>query len=88
MEIILLPKAQEHLRYWQRSNNKTLLKRIATLIKEMTDDPYHGVGKPEPLKYELAGKWSGRLDKENRIVYAVLDNVLYLCPERALLNAA
>ena len=78
MEIILLPKAQEHLRYWQRSNDKALLKRIAMLIKAIADDPYHGIGKPEPLRYELAGKWSQRIDKENRIVYAVIDNVLYI----------
>jgi toxin YoeB len=78
MEIILLPKAQEHLHYWKKSNNKALLKRIATLIKAITDEPYSGVGKPELLKYELAGKWSRRIDKENRIVYAVQDNCLYI----------
>jgi toxin YoeB len=78
MEIILLPKAQEHLRYWQKTNNSTLLKRIATLIKATVEDPYNGIGKPEPLKYELAGKWSRRIDKSNRIVYAVIDDILYI----------
>lgn len=78
MEIILLPKAQEHLLYWQKNNNKTLLKRIATLIKAIADDPFNGIGKPEPLRYELAGKWSRRIDKENRIVYAIVDNDLYI----------
>jgi len=78
MEIVLLPKADEHLLFWQKTNNKALLKRIATLVKAIKDDPYHGIGKPEQLKYELAGKWSRRIDKENRIVYAVLNDVLYI----------
>jgi len=76
MEIILLPKAQEHLSYRQKNNNKILLKRIATIIRDIVNDPYRGIGKPEPLKYELSGKWSRRIDKENRIVYAILDGNL------------
>ena len=78
MEIVLLPKAQEHMRYWQKINTKTILKRIATLIKAIANDPHHGIGKPEPLKYELAGMWSRRIDKENRIVYAIIDDTLYI----------
>ena len=78
MEIILLPKAQEHLRYWQKTNNKTILKRIATLIQAIVHDPFIGIGKPEPLKYELTGKWARRLDKGNRIIYALMDGNLYI----------
>jgi len=78
MEIILLPKAREHLQYWQKNKNKILLKRIATLIQSIVDHPYAGIGKPEPLKYELTGKWSRRIDKENRLVYSITDNNLYI----------
>ena len=78
MEIILLPKAEEHLDYWKKLNNKTILKRIAKLTKSIVDDPYTGLGKPEPLKYELSGKWSRKIDKGNRIVYAVINGVLYI----------
>lgn len=77
MEIVFLPKAEEHLLYWQK-NNKPILKRIAELIHSITDDPYKGIGKPEPLKHELAGKWSRRIDKGNRIIYAVADDTVYI----------
>jgi toxin YoeB len=50
MEIIIVPKADEHLDHWQRTNNEILLKRIATLIGAVIKDPYSGIGKPEPLK--------------------------------------
>ena len=72
----MLPKAREHLRYWQESNNKALIKRIALLIKATADHPYQGIGKPEPQRFKLSGKWSRRIDKENRIVYSVIDEVL------------
>ncbi len=78
MEIILLPKAHEHLVYWQKNNNKIILKRIAAIIQAIVNEPFNGIGKPEPLKFELSGKWSRRLDKENRIVYAIIDGNLYV----------
>jgi toxin YoeB len=78
MEIILLPAAQEHLLYWQKTNNKAILKRISALIKSALSDPYSGIGKPEPLKHELAGKWSRRIDKENRLIYAIANGNLYI----------
>ena len=40
--------------------------------------PYQGIGKPEPLKHELAGKWSRRIDRKNRFVYAVENDILYI----------
>lgn len=61
--------------YWQSQDRKTL-KRINKLIVETQRNPFEGVGKPEPLKENLAGFWSRRIDETNRLVYAVEENVL------------
>ena len=53
--------------YWQTQDKKTL-KRINALIKEIERTPYEGIGKPEPLKGNLSGWWSRRIDEKNRIV--------------------
>ena len=61
--------------YWQTQDRKTL-KRINKLIKAAKSDPFKGIGKPEPLKENLSGLWSRRIDDTNRLVYAVDDNYL------------
>ena len=61
--------------YWQGQDRKTL-KRINKLIVETQRNPFSGLGKPEPLKENLAGFWSRRIDETNRLVYAVDGNVL------------
>ena len=61
---------QDYL-YWQRQDRKTL-KRINSLIKEIQrNNPFAGIGKPEPLRENLAGFWSRRIDDTNRLVYVV-----------------
>lgn len=59
--------------YWQDQDKKTL-KRINRLIMETVRNPFDGIGKPEPLKENLAGFWSRRIDDSNRLVYAVDSN--------------
>lgn len=61
--------------YWQRQDRKTL-KRINALIDAVSRDPFRGIGKPEPLRENLAGFWSRRIDDSNRLVYAVDDDFL------------
>ncbi len=61
--------------YWQTQDKKTL-KRINKLITNTQRLPYTGIGKPEPLKENLAGFWSRRIDESNRLVYTVDDNQL------------
>ena len=61
--------------YWQSQDRKTL-KRINKLIEEVKRDPFVGLGKPEPLRENLAGFWSRRIDETNRLVYAVADEFL------------
>ena len=56
--------------YWQEQDRKTL-KRINSLIKDTMRSPFEGIGKPEPLRENLAGFWSRRIDETNRLVYAV-----------------
>lgn len=61
--------------YWQGQDKKTL-KRINKLIAETIKEPFIGIGKPEPLRENLAGFWSRRIDESNRLVYAVNDEYL------------
>ena len=63
---------------WWQSQDKKTLKRINALIKDMQRTPYEGLGKPEPLKENLTGWWSRRMDESNRIVYRVKDNALVI----------
>ncbi len=65
---------QDYL-YWQSQDKKTL-KRINRLIRDMMSNPFEGIGKPEPLKENLSGFWSRRIDETNRLVYAVGDNYI------------
>jgi toxin YoeB len=78
MEIIILPKAQEHIDFYKKSGDKKSLKRFAILVRAIIENPFEGIGKPEALKYQLSGKWSRRIDKENRIVYTIIENTLYI----------
>lgn len=61
--------------YWQRQDRKTL-KRINKLIEDTKRSPFKGIGKAEPLKENLSGFWSRRIDESNRLVYAVDNNQL------------
>ncbi len=61
--------------YWQSQDKKTL-KRINKLIEDTKRHPFEGLGKPEPLRENLSGFWSRRIDDTNRLVYAVDDNFL------------
>ena len=63
----------EALRYWVETNRRVAL-RALDLVEAILRDPFGGIGKPEPLKYVLAGAWSRRLTEEHRIVYLVSGN--------------
>lgn len=80
MVIIFTENAWQDYEYWQKIDKK-LVKKINRLIKEIKRLPFDGIGKPEPLKYDLAGYWSRRIDQEHRLIYQVTDNELkiYAC---------
>ena len=63
--------AFEDLAWWIEQDRQKAL-RIVSLIKDVQRDPFKGIGKPEPLKHELAGCWSRRINDEHRLVYQVL----------------
>jgi toxin YoeB len=64
--------AFEDLAWWVELDRKKAL-RLIRLIQETQNDPFGGIGKPEPLKHELAGCWSKRIDQEHRLVYQVME---------------
>ena len=71
MEIKLLEQARLDLAYWKHTGNKAVMKKITVLLQDIVEHPYTGIGKPEALKYELAGKWSRRITSEHRLIYSV-----------------
>ena len=67
------PAGFEDLAWWIKKDRKKAL-RILELIKDVWSDPFSGIGKPEPLKHELSGCWSRRIDKKHRLVYEVRED--------------
>ncbi|MEM5796400.1 MAG: Txe/YoeB family addiction module toxin [Bacillota bacterium] len=63
--------------YWQ-STDKAMLKKINALIKDIECNPFVGLGKPEPLRHELSGLWSRRIDPGHRLIYKVEANKIYI----------
>lgn len=78
MEIVFLEKAQRDREYWEKSGNKAIMNKITAILKDIAEHPYTGIGKPEPLKYELAGKWSRRINSEHRIIYSVQEELIVI----------
>lgn len=70
MKLVWEETAWEDYLYWQKQDKKTI-KRINMLIKDVQRSPFEGIGKPEPLKENLQGYWSRRIDEVNRLVYVV-----------------
>ncbi len=71
MQIDFSVKAKADLEFWIKSGNKGILNKIYSLIENIQLHPFEGLGKPEPLKYELSGKWSRRINQEHRIIYQI-----------------
>lgn len=69
--------AWEDYQYWLQVD-KNITKKINSLIKDIIAHPFDGIGKPEPLKYDLAGFWSRRIDLEHRLVYKFVEGVLVI----------
>ena len=80
MTITFSQNSWEDYLSWQIEDKK-ILRKINILIKDIQRTPYSGLGKQEPLKYDLAGFWSRRIDREHRLVYQVIemDILIYSC---------
>jgi toxin YoeB len=70
VKLIFAESAWEDYLYWQKTDKK-LVKRINLLIRDITREPFEGIGKPEPLKHALSGYWSRRINDEHRVVYKI-----------------
>lgn len=63
--------AQRDISFHKSNGNKPVLTKIEALLEELTQHPFTGIGKPEPLKYGLSGYWSRRISREHRLIYEV-----------------
>jgi len=77
MRIIFSKISWEDYTSWQ-SEDKSMIKKINELIKDIQRTPFDGKGKPESLKYDLSGFWSRRIDREHRLVYRVEENDIFI----------
>ena len=77
MRLVFEPEATEDFRFWVETDRRKALK-ILDLIEATQRDPFSGVGKPEALKFGLAGCWSRRIDQEHRLVYRVAKDELII----------
>ena len=80
MNILFTPEGWDDYTYWQK-NDKKILEKINKLIKEIKRNPTSGIGKSEPLKYELSGLYSQRINKEHRLIYKIENNnlIIFAC---------
>ena len=78
MEINFTDTALEQLNYFRKTNNQDTLKRIKLLLEAITINPFTGIGKPEQLKHNYSGYWSRRITKEHRLIYNILNNIIFV----------
>lgn len=71
-------QAQKDISFHKSSGNKVVLKKLLVLFEELTEHPFEGTGKPELLKYDLAGYYSRRINREHRMVYEVKDDSVFV----------
>ena len=74
--IEFLPQAKEDLRALKHCGNKTAYRKVNCLIDELKEHPTTGTGQPEQLKHELSGYWSRRIDKKNRLIYRIEEEIV------------
>lgn len=71
-------QAQNDIAFHKKAGNKIVLKKLFVLLSELSEHPYTGTGKPEPLKHNLTGIWSRRINLEHRLVYEVIDDKIVI----------
>jgi len=82
VEVIFMPTALKDISYWKNSGNDKIQERIIELLRSIQEDPFKGIGKPEPLRFDYSGCWSRRINKEHRIVYSVDKNRITIISAR------
>ena len=81
MKLIFSEHAWDDYMYWQKTDKK-IAKRINMIIKNIQRDKYEGIGKPEPLKHNLSGYWSRRINSAHRIVYKIENDSILIAQLR------
>jgi len=82
MEVIYKDKALDDIKFWKKSGQLTVQSRITKLIEDTVNHPFTGLGKPEALRYELSGLWSMEIDKQNRLIYEVVEKKFHIISMR------
>lgn len=77
MKVAFLEDAWEDYLYWSQTD-RAILKKTNQLIKECMREPFGGIGKPEPLKFDTSGCWSRRMTSEHRLVYKIEEDTLVI----------
>ncbi|MBP6430900.1 MAG: Txe/YoeB family addiction module toxin [Ferruginibacter sp.] len=78
MEVGYTDKALEDILFWKKSGNKLIQQKISSLINAIENSPFSGIGSPEPLKHNLTGLWSRRINKEHRLVYEITEDSILI----------
>ncbi|MEI6639604.1 MAG: Txe/YoeB family addiction module toxin [Chlorobium sp.] len=74
--VVISKEAKEDLRHWQKVGDKSILRKIDCIFQELALRPSTGTGKPEALRGNMSGCWSRRVNKQNRIVYEITENIV------------
>ncbi|HNS18526.1 MAG TPA: Txe/YoeB family addiction module toxin [Bacteroidales bacterium] len=77
MKYVFVDESWEDYIYWQKTDKK-ILDRINSLVKDISRNPYTGLGKPEPLKFKYQGFWSKKINEEHRLIYRVGDDEIQI----------
>ena len=81
-------KAKEDITAHKKAGNKVVLNKLLTLLEELVEHPFTGTGKPEPLKHDLSGIWSRRINREHRLVYEVDESTIFVHSVKGHYNEA
>ena len=84
MIIRFTAEADTDFDYFKKSGNKQAIKKIKELLRSISEDPFNGIGQPEPLKYNLSGAWSRRINREHRLIYEVENEIVYVLSLKGL----
>ena len=77
-KIAFLPSARKDFDEWKKAGDEKTVLKIKEILHDIAEHPYSGIGKPEPLRHNLSGKWSRRINKQYRMIYEIHDAEVYV----------
>jgi toxin YoeB len=75
-KIAISDRAKKHLSEWKKSGDTSAIRKIERIFIELSNNPFEGVGTPEQLKFNFTNCWSRRIDRKNRIIYKVDEDIV------------